>query len=119
MKNKQTYNLICFGELAYEFDVTQRSKVEAKIKRRLKYYELGDYNQARVDEIRKFKNELSNEISSYKTSKYYKSLGTGFAELNDFDITGLQKHFSAKYPAIGKDELPAIIYFAIDYFHMR
>jgi hypothetical protein len=77
MKNKQTYYLICFADLAYEFDATQKKKVEAKIRRRLNYYALGEYDQEKVDYIRELKDELRNEITSAATSKFYKDQGTG------------------------------------------
>jgi hypothetical protein len=39
---KQTYDFICFTDLAYEFDLSEKKEIEKKIKRRLKYYNLGD-----------------------------------------------------------------------------
>ena len=55
----QTYDFICFTDLAYEFDVCEKKEIEKKIKRRLKYHDLGDYNQGRVDYIRQLK-KLNN-----------------------------------------------------------
>lgn len=43
-ENEQTYDFICFTDLAYEFDFSDKKEAEKKIKRRLKYYKLGDWN---------------------------------------------------------------------------
>ena len=47
--NKQTYDFVCFSDLAYEFDFSDLKEAEKKIKRKLKYYRLGKYDQARVN----------------------------------------------------------------------
>lgn len=51
-KSNQSHDYICFSDLAYEFDFSNLKEAEKKIKRRLKYYNLGSYNQERVDYIR-------------------------------------------------------------------
>jgi hypothetical protein len=62
-EQENTYEFICFGDLAYEFDFSDRKEAERKIKRRLKYYHLGDYDQERVNYVRELKNDLYTEIS--------------------------------------------------------
>ena len=79
---EQTYDFICFTDLAYEFDFSEKKEIEKKIKRRLKYYNLGDYKQDRVEYIRQLKNDLYSEISKTTKSKYCKHpakyVSTGF-----------------------------------------
>jgi hypothetical protein len=53
---ENTYEFVCFGDLAYEFDLSNTKEAESKIKRRLKYYQLGAYEQNRVDYLRRLKN---------------------------------------------------------------
>jgi hypothetical protein len=84
--DNQTYDFICFTDLAYEFDFSEKKEIESKIKRRLKYYKLGDYNQERVDYIRNLKNDLYIEISKYSKSKYYNKSKSNYADLNDFNL---------------------------------
>ncbi|MBN1639482.1 MAG: hypothetical protein JW866_10970 [Ignavibacteriales bacterium] len=48
-ENEHTYDLVCFTDLAYEFDFSDKKEAEKKIKRRLKYYKLGVYSQERVE----------------------------------------------------------------------
>ncbi len=51
-KNDLTYTFICFSELVYEWNFSDKLDVERKIKRRLKYYNFDDYNQERINIIR-------------------------------------------------------------------
>lgn len=60
---KQTYDFVCFGDLAYEFDFSDLKEAEKKIKRKLKYYGLGKYDQERIEYVRELKNDLFKEIS--------------------------------------------------------
>ncbi len=70
MKSKknqdQTYDFICFSDLAYEFDIAEKKKIENKIRRRLKYYGLGMFDSDRVEMIRTLKNQLLAEFRDYK-----------------------------------------------------
>ena len=45
VKKGQTYDFICFTDLAYEFAFTEKAEIEKKIKRRLKYYKLAPYSK--------------------------------------------------------------------------
>ena len=67
-KSEQSYDYICFSDLAYEVDFSDPREIEKKIKRRLKYYNLASYDQERVDYIRQLKNELNAEISLHSKS---------------------------------------------------
>jgi hypothetical protein len=116
---EQTYDYVCFSDLAYEFDFSEKAEIEKKIKRRLKYYKLGDYDQARVDYIRQLKNDLYNEISLTSKSKYFHKSKSNFADLNDFNFDRLTSDFNIKYDKIDIGELQRIINFSIYLYHMR
>jgi len=81
---QQTYNLICFTDLAYEFDFSDKKEAEKKIKRRLKYYKLGDYNQERIEYIRTLKNDLYAEIALGTKSNYFQKSKSNYADLEDY-----------------------------------
>lgn len=70
-KPERSYDYTCFTDLANEFGSSNPKDAEKKIKQRLKYYKLGDYNQERVDYLRLLKTDLYNEISLYSKSKYF------------------------------------------------
>ena len=99
-QNKYTYDLVCFTDLAYEFDFSDKKEAEKKIKRRLKYYKLGDYSQERVEYIRELKNDLYQEIGLQTKSKYFSKSKSNFADLADFKLEKMILHKTA-YAAHG------------------
>ena len=115
----QTYDFICFTDLAYEFDFAKKNETEKKIKRRLKYYKLGDYNQERVDYLRLLKNVLFSEISSGTKSKYFHKSKSNYADLNDFDLVRMRQDYINKYDKIDRNDMDGLINFAIYLYHMR
>lgn len=114
-----TYNFICFTDLAYEFDVAEKKEIERKIRRRLKYYKLGDYDQDRVDYIRQLKNDLHSEISKGTKSRYFKKSKSKFSDLADFSIDRMVADYKKKYGKIEKSEIMNMINFAIYLYYMR
>ncbi|MFL5766006.1 MAG: hypothetical protein ACJ77K_18825 [Bacteroidia bacterium] len=115
----QTYDFVCFTDLVYEFSHTDKKKIEQKIKRRLKYHKLGAYDQEKVEYIRRLKDELQKDLSDTANSTYYHRSGTGYAELSDFDTGKMTDDFHRGYNKINKDELKAMIDFAVYIYHLR
>ena len=118
-ENEQTYDLICFTDLAYEFDFSDKKEAEKKIKRRLKYYKLGDYSQERVEYIRVLKNDLYQEISLQTKSKYFSKSKSNFADLADFKFEKMTTDYLDKYDKINESDMKGILNFAIYIYHMR
>ncbi len=98
--------------------VIQKKKTP-KIKRRLKYYKLGKYNQETVDYIRSLKNDLYIEISKTTKSKFYHKSKSNYADLNDFDLQKMLNYYDEKYTKIGKNKLAGMLNFAIYLYYMR
>jgi hypothetical protein len=115
----QTYDFICFTDLAYEFDFSEKTEIEKKIKRRLKYHKLGDYKQERVDYIRQLKNDLHTEISLQAKSKYFQKSTSEYADLSDFNFESMTNDYFKKYNKVTRGELMGMISFAIYLYHMR
>jgi hypothetical protein len=118
-KQLRTYDSICFTDLAYELIFPDRKKIEQKIKRRLKYHKLGDFNQERVDYIRELKNELYAEISKTNQSNYFHKSKSDYASLSDFDFEKMTEDFHKKYDQLDQEELKGMICFAIHVYYMR
>lgn len=116
---KQTYHFICFTDLAYEFDFSDKKEIEKKIKRRLKYYKLGEFNQSRVDYIRTLKDDLYREISSGTKSRYFNKSKSNYADLSDFNIERMTTDYAKKYEQVAEKEMIGIINFAVYLYHMR
>tara|TARA_R110002050_G_scaffold45957_4_gene108373 strand:+ start:2855 stop:3226 length:372 start_codon:yes stop_codon:yes gene_type:complete len=118
-QNKYTYDLVCFTDLAYEFDFSDKKEAEKKIKRRLKYYKLGDYSQERVEYIRELKNDLYQEIGLQTKSKYFSKSKSNFADLADFKLEKMILDYLYKYNKINESDIKGILNFAIYLYHMR
>ena len=116
---QQTYDLICFTDLAYEFDFSDKKEAENKIKRRLKYYKLGNYNQERIEYIRVLKNDLYAEISLETKSKYFQKSKSNYADLEDYKFEKMKIDYLKKYDLISENDMNEILNFAIYLYHMR
>jgi hypothetical protein len=118
-KSEQSYDYICFSDLAYEFDFSDPKEAEKKIKQRLKYYNLGKYDQERVDYIRELKNDLYREISLQSKSKYFNKSKSNYADLADFNLEKMKSDLLEKYNKIDSSDMYGILNFAIYLYHMR
>ncbi|MCB1179788.1 MAG: hypothetical protein KDK36_19580 [Leptospiraceae bacterium] len=119
-KEKPSYYYLIFSKIIYEYDYKLKDKIEIKIKRSLKYYKLRVYDQEKVDYIRKFKNELINEITNYKNSKFYKkSNDSKYSKLDDFNLKKMIEYFGKKYDKISEVDLGSMVYFAIYHCYLR
>lgn len=114
-----TYDFICFTDLAYEFDFCEKKEAENKIKRKLKYYKSGEYNQERVDYIRQLKNDLYSEILKQTKSKYFHRSKSNYADQEDFDFEQMTIDYNKKYDKLNKNELSRMVLYAIYLYHMR
>ena len=119
MKQKQTYDYICFSDLAYEFDNIDFSEAEKKIKRRLKYYRLASYNQEKVDYIRRLKNDVYKEISLRSKSKYFNKVESNYSDFTNFFIVRMTSDFLEKYHDIDRSDITRILNSAIYLYYMR
>lgn len=118
-REKPTYDFICFSDLAYEFIFSDKKEIEKKIKRRLKYHKLGDYNQERVDYIRGLKDDLYKEINLQTKSKYFSKSKSNFADLEDFKFEKMTSDYLEKYDKINESDMKGILNFAIYIYYMR
>jgi len=115
----QTYDFICFTDLVYEFNFSEKHEIEKKIKRRLRHYKLGDFDQNRVEYLRQLKNDLYSEISSGTKSKYFNKSKSNYADLSDFNFDRMALDYANKYEKVDENEMKGLITFAICLYHMR
>jgi len=114
-----TYNFICFTELLNEHTPSQKTDVEKKIKRRLKYYRLDALDRLRVDGLRTLKEDLAAEITLFSQSIYYQKSKEEYAALADFDINRMVVDYCNRYAAIDRPEMHAFINLALYQFYLR
>jgi hypothetical protein len=114
-----SYEYIIFQELIYEYDPSIERVIEKKIKRRLKYYNLGAYSQERVDYIRKLKRELSTEIHLIRDSQYFKKTESGYAEIADFNVEQMMKDYKPRYNQLSIRDLRDMMGWAVLMLYRR
>lgn len=121
MKGKTSLSLeyIIFQELIYEYDPSQRENVEAKIKRKLKYYGLPPYSQSLVDTIRSLKEKLSSEIRLQATSQYFEKTPSKYAQVEDFNILQMVEDYKSHFPSLSEQNIRDMIGFGVHWFHTR
>jgi len=118
-KNPRTYVGEILAVLAYEFPHVEHAASEKKIKRRLREKKLGAYDQARVDAIRKFKDDLMDELGKYDKSKFYLGSDGEFANRQDWDYDRLLRHLQKRHPKVPKIEISGFLSFAIYIYYLR
>ena len=118
-KANQSYDFLIFQELIYEYAPVKQAETEAKIKRRLKYYNLGPYRQERVDHIRMLRNELANEIKLLTRSKYYNKTPSVYAKMEDFDVSQMEIDYTSNYPLLSSADLREMIGWGVHMLYTR
>jgi hypothetical protein len=120
MESQYTYDFVCCTTLIDEFNFSDIKKTNQKIKRKLKYYKLGDFNQTRIDYLRSLKNELQTEIHLYNKSEYYqKSNQSKYSDLADFNTNLMVTDYIEKYDKVSKSDMCGIINYAIYLYYLR
>ncbi|MCT7905192.1 Uncharacterised protein [Candidatus Ornithobacterium hominis] len=117
-EREETYDFICFSELAYEWDLADKAVVESKIKRRINSLNV-KYNQKRVNNIRSLRHELFEEISLGSKSKYFINAKGKFADIGDFNLDKMYIDYKERYTEIDNSDLVNIIEFAVYLFYVR
>jgi hypothetical protein len=118
-KDEATFEFEALSALAYEWDYTDQSEIERKIKRRLIAKKLGPYDQSRVDTLRTFKNDVQTEINPYGKSKFYLGAKSSFAAMADWNLKALITHFQERHPTIPNDTIERFIPFAIFVYYLK
>jgi len=120
MKNEMSYNFIVYSELVYEFNDNEITETDIKIKKKLKYYKKGDYNQQVVNRLRLLRNDLQKELSNPLISKYYnKNSQKEFSDPTDYDFQGLLNHYSSNYIEVSEEDMIGILNISIYVYYLR
>jgi len=114
-----TYDGEALGVLAYEFSASNKTEAEAKIKGRLKRKKLGAYDQARIDTLRRLKDELQVEIHKAEKSTYFTRCHDHYCDMRDFDVPRLSADVAARYPQVPKTEIESFVPFCVFNYYLR
>ena len=105
--------------LAYEFAFDEHVEAERKIRRRLRYHGLGPYQQARVDLLRRLKDEIQSKIHRGRESRFFAGSHGKYAAPEDFDTERLIRDLSESYPDVPREEFKAFVPFAVYLYYLR
>ena len=105
--------------LVYELAFDDREEAKRKIRRRLRYYGLGPYQQERVELLRRLKNETQSEVQRAGQSRYFAGSHGKYAALEDFDADRLIGDLAASYPDVSREEIKAFVPFAVYLYYLR
>ena len=116
---QKTADDIILEDLIHEFGPSYRREVESKIKRRLRYYQAGPYDQARVDRLRELQQLLLRELGNPRTSRYYVGAKGKYAALEDYDLDRLINDAAAAFPDVDRTQIADTVPFAAYLYYLR
>jgi len=112
--------------LADEFSSSKKSDTEEKIRQKLQRKKLGEYDQERVDLLRRLKDVIQKEVlrgneSAYYTSPHGKRLpgGEHYVDLEDFDREKLADITVKKFPDVPRDVIGRFVEFAVFLYYLK
>ena len=125
-KTPTTYEAVALGALHGEFSFSNKSDTDAEINRLLKRNKLGDFDAARIDLLRRFKDEMQREIglrplpepARFTESPYYVGRHGKYGDYTDFDIPRLTADMMARYPGIPKDDVEWFVRYAVGTYYL-
>jgi hypothetical protein len=118
-KDPPTYEGEVLAGLAFEFSSSDHVESERKIKRRLREKKLGPYNQERIDAIRKFKDDIQEELRKYNKSQFYTGSHGKYTDMQDWDFDALLQYMQKKHPDVSKTAIGNFLPYAIYLYYLR
>jgi hypothetical protein len=118
-KKPRTYEGEILSVLTYEFSQEEHAASEKKIKRRLREKKLGAYDQARVDALRSFKDDLQDELHKRDKSPFYAGSHGEYSKMEDWDHDRLLLHLQKKHAKVPEIEIARFLSTAIYIYYLR
>jgi hypothetical protein len=118
-RKPETAAEVILGVLVYEFDFDDPRETETKIKKRLRYYKLGPFEQAEVDLLRRLKDSLQAEIGKFGESKYYAGPHGKYAAMENFDTGRMIADYKAMFPEVRAAKIEWFVQFAVFSYYIR
>jgi hypothetical protein len=119
LTRSRTYEGEVLAVLAFELGSSKHADSERKIRRRLREKKLGPYRQARIDAIRAFKNDVGRELGKFGKSKFHTGPHQTYADMQDWDLEGLERHMRKRHPEVSKAAIGAFLPYAIFLYYLR
>ncbi len=113
-----TFDTVALDVLAYELDPSQAAESERKIKSRLKRKKLAPYDDARVAELRRLKDELRAEIGLAEKSRFFLGQQGHFVDPADFDLKLLAKETISRFPDLPRPVVESFVRFGVFIYYL-
>jgi hypothetical protein len=114
-----TYEGEVLSVLAFDFSLSDHSESERKIKRRLRDKKLGAYDQARIDRIRTFKDDLKCELGKYAKSVFYVRSNGKYADFDNWVFERLRRHLVERHSSLPEAAITQFLPYAIYIYYLR
>lgn len=117
-----TYDGEVLGILAGEFPSSPRAEADRKIRRTLRAKKLGEYDAARIDMLRRFKDTVQAEVHRFTASAYYVATGdplSDYAEMEDFDRERMAQDYASAFPSIAPALVAQFVDLCVFLCHVR
>jgi hypothetical protein len=118
----KTADAVILDTLRGEFEFHDHTAAEEKIRRRLRYYRAGPYEQTRVDLLRRLKNQVRDELQRVLhggKSRYFVAPRGAYTAMEDIDGERLTRDLCESYPKVPPEEIAAFIPGAVYYYYLR
>ena len=115
----QTYDYAVFGILVYEFDADEIPKNDQKIRRALKRKQLGAFDEERIGQLRRLKDELRRELQLGPKSKFYRGATSLYASPEDFEQARLVDEMAQRYPKVDGVDLGRMLSLSLYVHYLR
>jgi hypothetical protein len=118
-KEPPTYEAEVLAVLAFEFSESEHAESDRKIKRRLRDKHLGAYEQARIDALRTFKDDVQRELQSTTQSKFYAGSHGHYGDMQDWHFDELKRHFAQRHSPLSEATIAGFLPHAIYLYYLR
>jgi hypothetical protein len=119
----KSYESVALSVLVHEYPFSRKGEADNKIKARLKRRGLGAFDAARVETLRRLKDDVQREIGRQAASPYYtvpasEQSAERYVDMRDFDLGRLTKDLIARHPGVPAQEIEWFVPFATFIYHM-
>ena len=114
-----TADKVILAVLVYEFRTSDHHESHATIKKRLRYYKFGPYDQDRVEVLRRLKDSLKKEIGRQHRSRYCLGSHGKYAAMEDFDVPQIVDDYCVDFPEVERCTIEWFVPFSVFAYYLR
>lgn len=80
---------------------------------------IGAYDAKRVDRLRRFHEDLRDEVGKWTNSEYYTYPHGKYSGMEDFDVPRLTRDTISRHPDVSKEFVEGFVPFAVYLYYLR